>query len=896
MVLKPSKERKSKGRKASYQASRSLDDCVSATVSGLGLSRQLGLDEAPEASFGRLTTKAELGRPESDLDHVSSGFSTYLPQGKRREQRVRAQMVAHGYAPTEQDADWEEPQTQEPHAQSLAAAYDAYGEDEAESAAYDAYGWEDDEAYAPPVRNSPRRVSRKAERQAQTLSGLKTMGALLQEQVPAPQVEPAAVPEPPAAPERATPPVSFAQHDALEDAALRDLLGPAYDAAVGAKTLVASVPSEPVSEVPSAAQDDAVLRDLLGPAYDAAVGATTLVAAAPTEPASELPSAAQDDAALRELLGPAYDAAVGAQTLVAAASTEPVSEVPSAAQDDAALRDLLGPAYDAAVGATTLVAAAPTEPASEVPAAAQDDAALRDLLGPAYDAAVGREPALAPPAAVQPTGARLAPGPKARAAQPVLALGPKAPASGTVGAAAYLVPPLDGYEWAPPVPPADWAPPPLPDEAYAAYDAPPWAGDEPSLPEAVPPLGTDEAWTHPGAWAEDAQPPRLAAHEGARRRDTRRVAARGAQARPEAAGARADSQRNKATGALRAQTTEHAVPYVKDLDEVSSSVGLNPYDDEAQRGRRGARRGPEVKDLEGSASTVSLPYEQNLSGYSIELDATGAGADARAHGKRRSSHYRRGRQGQSLEELSSSVTLPVGTQIAGDPAADDPEALRTQRRRRSVRGPKAPQVSSLDELSSSVTLPRGARLEPEVDLGAGAAAVSAPSAAGAPSAQGAPSAAAQAGGSDEVTQAYNEMIRLLTAREYSAHELTRKCTGCFAAAAVTAALERCQAQGLQSDERYADLLVRHMRLALYGSYKLRLEAQRKGVAWHLVEAAVAANELDWSELAYECLRKKYTPADLADYKTRVKANGYLGRRGFETAEREYALKRLARGE
>ena len=331
------------------------------------------------------------------------------------------------------------------------------------------------------------------------------------------------------------------------------------------------------------------------------------------------------------------------------------------------------------------------------------------------------------------------------------------------------------------------------------------------------------------------------------------------------------------------RTAEPAVPLVNDLDEVSSSVGLHPYDPDALSGRRG-RRGPEIKDLDGSASTVSMPYEQALSGYSIELDATGAGApDAAPRRKGRGSKYRQKPQANSIDELSSSVTLPVGAQSAEhneEPAASKRRSSRYSRR------PKAPQVSSLDELSSSVTLPLGTHSDAPEIADAAAAAVSAAGA----------DAPGAADGTDEVTLAYNEMIRLLTAREYSAYELTRKCAGRFAAAAVATALARCQEQGFQSDERYADLLVRHMRLALYGSYKLRLEAQRKGVDWHLVEAALASNELDWYELAYECLRKKYTAADLTDYKTRVKANGFLGRRGFETAEREYALARLARGE
>ena len=903
MALPPKKERKLTGRKAKrqdpYQAAHSLDDCVSATVCGLSVGREVGLDDAPKAAFGRLTSKAELGRPESDLDHVSSGFSTYLPSGKKREQCLRAQMVAQGYAPTAQDSDWDEPESQDPRAQSLAALYDAYGEDNAAlEAAYDAYGAKEDDKE---VASRPaRRTSRKAERQAQTLRGLKTMGSLLAEPavatVPAVSAEPEAlVEEAPAEPERAvTPQVSFAEHDALEDEALRALLGPAYDAAVGAGTLLdSSAPKSAPPETPSANEDEA-LRDLLGPAYDATVGAGTLLdSSAPKSAPSEAPEANEDEA-LRALLGPAYDAAVGESTALASSTPKSApSEAPEANEDEA-LRDLLGPAYDAAVGESTLLdSSAPKSAPPEAPSRNKDEA-LRDLLGPTYDAAVGASPALAPM-------------PRSDTSEPQTARAPQAAPTSSLAqnlaVAASQPPELDA--WVPPSPPeelsaADWVPPPLPDEAYASYDMPPWAGDEPPLPDEVPALAPAESWDAP--WSHECEKPQTVApawsQVGASRGSSRRAGA--IQARPLARGARGRTAPSQGTtppratppramrahGRSAAAAPEASVPYVKDLDEVSSSVGLHPYDPEALAGRRG-RRGPEVKDLEGSASTVSMPYEQALSGYSVELDATGAGAaESAPRGKRCGSQYRRIRQAPSLEESASSVTLPLGAQ--SDELSEEPAATK-RRNSRYSRRPQAAQVSSLDELSSSVTLPLGAcPLEPD----APDTAVSAVDATVAAPAAGAQDAA----GSDEVTLAYNEMIRLLTAREYSAYELTRKCTGRFAPAAVAAALARCQEQGFQSDERYADLLVRHMRLALYGSYKLRLEAQRKGVDWHLVEAALVKNELDWYELAYQCLCKKYSAADLLDYKTRVKANGFLGRRGFETAEREYALARLARGE
>ena len=79
---------------------------------------------------------------------------------------------------------------------------------------------------------------------------------------------------------------------ANEDEALRDLLGPAYDAAVGAGTLLnSSAPKSAPSEAPEANEDEA-LRALLGPAYDAAVGeSTALASSTPKSAPSEAPEA-----------------------------------------------------------------------------------------------------------------------------------------------------------------------------------------------------------------------------------------------------------------------------------------------------------------------------------------------------------------------------------------------------------------------------------------------------------------------------------------------------------------------------------------------------------------------------------------------------------------------------
>lgn len=597
MVFKPkgiSQPAKTKsrglGRKEQYPAARSLDECVSSTLTGLN------------------PVTSDVGQ---DLDSSSSGFSSYLPTGKQRERRLRAELQAEGYAPTDPERDWYQDEDAEPYAQSLAAAYDAYGvDDDAEPMAH---------AFPPP--------SNKSERTAQLMSTVKPMSSL---RLPGPVTSAAPVSQ-----------VSFAERDALEEEALRELLGSAYESAVGGSEARAPV--------------------------------TT-----------------------------------------AAPSPEPVAS------------------------------------------------------GNPWDEVISENP---------------------------------------------------------------WADVPL--EAPPFMPVPP----APVAPKTV-----------------TASAPKLAS----------------ASTKPRA-------HRFSNERAVAAPMPKKQAPVVKDLDDVSSSVGLHP--DLAE----GTGRRCPVRSLEDSASKVSLPWEQEVSGYSVALDDTGVGANRQStrrsfsQGKRGKSSY----SGASLESSSSTVTLPLGAILSPVVANEEkPSTSKGPERRRFAFHSVG---RSLDDSASTVTLPLGRVILPQSEPEAAPAK---------PAAQANAAASVGSGAQDEVSLAYNEMLRLLTQREYSACELERKCRQRFSAEAIAAALARCQEQGLQSDERYADMLVRHMRFALYGRYKLKLEALRKGVAWSLVEAAIASNELDWYELAWECLSKKYRPADLSDYKTWVKANGYLGRRGFESAEREYALKRL----
>lgn len=138
--------------------------------------------------------------------------------------------------------------------------------------------------------------------------------------------------------------------------------------------------------------------------------------------------------------------------------------------------------------------------------------------------------------------------------------------------------------------------------------------------------------------------------------------------------------------------------------------------------------------------------------------------------------------------------------------------------------------------------------------------------------------------------ALNYAVRLLTRREYSLQELTEKLSQRYTDEALQQALQRCVEEGWQSDERYADMLLRHFLLQGYGPVKFRMECRKKGVGSELQQTML--EQTDWKEVAAEYVRNKVSPTAPMDFAARQKLLQKLGRRGFRPEECFYALRAL----
>jgi regulatory protein len=136
-------------------------------------------------------------------------------------------------------------------------------------------------------------------------------------------------------------------------------------------------------------------------------------------------------------------------------------------------------------------------------------------------------------------------------------------------------------------------------------------------------------------------------------------------------------------------------------------------------------------------------------------------------------------------------------------------------------------------------------------------------------------------------------VALLARREHSSSELRAKLLAKgFPQAEVDAALERLAAQGLQSDQRFAEALVRSRVQAGQGPARLRMELARHGVAdWGEAALAAQASEEGWLQRALDFARRRF-PEGARDARDERRLGDQLLRRGHSPAHVREVIKAL----
>ncbi|MBN8564357.1 MAG: recombination regulator RecX [Leptolyngbya sp. UWPOB_LEPTO1] len=123
-------------------------------------------------------------------------------------------------------------------------------------------------------------------------------------------------------------------------------------------------------------------------------------------------------------------------------------------------------------------------------------------------------------------------------------------------------------------------------------------------------------------------------------------------------------------------------------------------------------------------------------------------------------------------------------------------------------------------------------------------------------------------------------LGLLVRREHSRKELARKLTARgIEDEDAQAAVARMTAEGWQSDERFAEQLVRSRANNGYGPVRIRAELGTHGLDRDAVAAAMDGYDGDWAANARDLVRRRF-PRGTDDLAQRRKAADFLARRGF----------------
>ncbi len=127
----------------------------------------------------------------------------------------------------------------------------------------------------------------------------------------------------------------------------------------------------------------------------------------------------------------------------------------------------------------------------------------------------------------------------------------------------------------------------------------------------------------------------------------------------------------------------------------------------------------------------------------------------------------------------------------------------------------------------------------------------------------------------------DQALRLLARREHSVCELRAKLARRGQdGGAVDAVLAELVAEGLLSDARFAEAYVRARVDRGYGPLRIRAELAERGVAEPLVQAALAAAEVDWAALAARVRQRRFGAAPPRDWPERARQMRFLQGRGY----------------
>lgn len=125
-------------------------------------------------------------------------------------------------------------------------------------------------------------------------------------------------------------------------------------------------------------------------------------------------------------------------------------------------------------------------------------------------------------------------------------------------------------------------------------------------------------------------------------------------------------------------------------------------------------------------------------------------------------------------------------------------------------------------------------------------------------------------------------MELLARRDHSVQELHRKLARRFSSAVelIAAEVAKLEQQGLQSDQRLAQNLLRSRVNKGQGPAKIKAELRGKGLSDAVIEDTLLQSDADWENLVREVAAKRFGDSPPVDQRERAKRVRFLQQRGF----------------
>lgn len=143
---------------------------------------------------------------------------------------------------------------------------------------------------------------------------------------------------------------------------------------------------------------------------------------------------------------------------------------------------------------------------------------------------------------------------------------------------------------------------------------------------------------------------------------------------------------------------------------------------------------------------------------------------------------------------------------------------------------------------------------------------------------------------EDLAQIRAVAFRILAAREHSKLELRGKLQQrAFGSENIEQVIAELEAEGLQSDTRYVEMLLRSRANKGYGPARIRQELKSHYVKTEIIENVWKNHEFDWFESCLNVMQKKFSVVAKDDWKQQQKIRRHLSQRGFSEEHIKYAL-------